>query len=137
MREEAANNWAQAQEDLETARILLEAERFYASVFFSQQAAEKALKALHMQKKRELPIERAILFGSRARGDHLKHSDVNLLLVSDDFRDIPFPDRPSKLYCYWEGGLPLEMLCYTISEFERKREMIGIVRDAVEEGIPL
>jgi hypothetical protein len=137
MREEAANNWAQAQEDLETARILLEAERFYASVFFSQQAAEKALKALHMQKKREIPIERAILFGSRARGDHLKHSDVNLLLVSDDFRDIPFPDRPSRLYRYWEGRLPLEMLCYTISEFEKKRRMIGIVRDAVEEGIPL
>jgi hypothetical protein len=82
-------------------------------------------------------LERAILFGSRARGDHLKHSDVDLLLVSDDFRDIPFPDRPSRLYRYWEGGLPLEMLCYTISEFEKKRRMIGLVRDAVEEGIPL
>jgi hypothetical protein len=82
-------------------------------------------------------LERAILFGSRARGDHLKHSDVDLLLVSDDFGDIPFPDRPSKLYRYWEGGLPLEMLCYTISEFEKKRRMIGLVRDAVEEGITL
>jgi hypothetical protein len=29
------------------------------------------------------------------------------------------------------------MLCYTITEFEKKRRMIGIVRDAVEEGIPL
>jgi len=55
MREEAANNWAQAQEDLETARVLLEAERYYASVFFSQQAAEKALKALYVHKRRELP----------------------------------------------------------------------------------
>jgi|Deesub1362B_J571_1020462.scaffolds.fasta_scaffold39583_2 HEPN domain-containing protein len=55
MREEVANNWAQAQEDLETARILLETERYYASVFFSQQAAEKALKALYVQTKRELP----------------------------------------------------------------------------------
>ena len=43
MREEVANNWAQAQEDLETATVLLEAERYYASVFFSQKAAEKAL----------------------------------------------------------------------------------------------
>jgi HEPN domain-containing protein len=55
MREEVANNWAQAQEDLETSRVLLEAERYYASVFFSQQAAEKALKALYVQSKRELP----------------------------------------------------------------------------------
>jgi len=55
MREEVANNWAQAQEDLETARVLLKAERYYASVFFSQQASEKALKALYVQRKRELP----------------------------------------------------------------------------------
>jgi hypothetical protein len=33
MREEVANNWAQAQEDLETSRVLLKAERYYASVF--------------------------------------------------------------------------------------------------------
>ncbi|MGQ9625498.1 MAG: HEPN domain-containing protein [Anaerolineae bacterium] len=55
MREEADNNWRQAQEDMETARVLLETERFYASVFFSQQAAEKALKALYIEQKRELP----------------------------------------------------------------------------------
>lgn len=55
MREEVANNWAQAQEDLETARVLFKAERYYASVFFSQQAAEKALKALYVQSKREHP----------------------------------------------------------------------------------
>lgn len=86
---------------------------------------------------KEYRLEKAILFGSRARGDHLKHSDVDLLLISDDFDGIPFPDRPSKLYRYWEGGLPLEILCYTVSEFEKKRRMIGLVRDAVREGISL
>nr|HID13828.1 nucleotidyltransferase domain-containing protein [Anaerolineae bacterium] len=86
---------------------------------------------------KEYRLEKAILFGSRARGDHLKHSDVDLLLVSDDFTGIPFPDRPSKLYRYWEGGLPLEMLCYTVSEFGKKKKMIGLVQDAVQEGISL
>lgn len=55
MREEIANTWTQAQEDMKTAVVLLQTKRFYASVFFSQQAAEKALKALHMHLKRELP----------------------------------------------------------------------------------
>lgn len=86
---------------------------------------------------RDWPLERAILFGSRARGDHLRYSDVDLLLVSDAFEGIAFPDRPSKLYQHWEGGLPLEILCYTPTEFDKKRRMIGLVRDAVEEGISL
>ena len=85
--------------------------------------------------RQDWPLEQAILFGSRAREDHLRYSDVDLLLVSDAFEGIPFPDRPSKLYQHWKGGLPLEILCYTPAEFDKKRQMIGLVRDAVEEGI--
>ena len=55
MREEAKLLWEQALEDLKTAEILLENERYYASVFFSHQAAEKALKALYFVNKREMP----------------------------------------------------------------------------------
>jgi len=54
MREEARRLWLQALEDLRTAEILLETERYYASIFFAQQAAEKALKALHISLKEEL-----------------------------------------------------------------------------------
>lgn len=45
----------QAEEDLKTAELLLEHGRYYASVFFSQQTAEKALKALYVYTRRELP----------------------------------------------------------------------------------
>ncbi|MFA4700349.1 HEPN domain-containing protein [Pyrococcus kukulkanii] len=55
MREEARLLWEQALEDLKTAEVLIEAGRYYASVFFSQQAAEKALKALYIEVKKELP----------------------------------------------------------------------------------
>src|SRR5436305_6384846 len=44
-RKEAMNFWAQGRFDLSTAITLLDAGIYYASVFFSQQAAEKALKA--------------------------------------------------------------------------------------------
>ena len=47
--------WEQALEDLKTAEVLIDADRYYASVFFSQQAAEKALKALYIEVKKELP----------------------------------------------------------------------------------
>lgn len=46
------NFWAQARADLATATTLLDAGVYYASVFFSQQASEKALKAVVMDRER-------------------------------------------------------------------------------------
>lgn len=55
MREEVRRLWIQALEDLRTSEVLLEAGRYYASVFFAEQAAEKALKALYIHIKSEPP----------------------------------------------------------------------------------
>lgn len=55
MREESKNWWLQALEDLETARSNIDIKKYYASVFFSQQAAEKALKTLYIETKRDFP----------------------------------------------------------------------------------
>jgi len=40
MRKEVRNCWRQAEEDLITARANIDVTRYYASVFFSQQAAD-------------------------------------------------------------------------------------------------
>jgi len=53
MRKEVSRLWEQALEDLDTAKKLLEVEKYYASVFFAEQAVEKALKALFIKKKGE------------------------------------------------------------------------------------
>ncbi len=86
---------------------------------------------------REYKIHEAIFFGSRARGDYLEHSDVDLIVVSDDFEGVFFPDRSTVMYKFWDGGLPLEVLCYTVKEFEKKKQMIGLVQDAAKEGISI
>ncbi len=46
MREEVQNWFLQAKEDLSTAEANLQIGKYYAAAFFSQQAAEKALKAV-------------------------------------------------------------------------------------------
>ena len=38
---------------------------------------------------------------------------------------------------WWEGPVDLEVLCYTPQEFERKKKQIGIVKQAVKDGIDL
>lgn len=42
----AQNNWAQAKSDMATATTLADAGIYYAAVFFAQQTAEKALRAV-------------------------------------------------------------------------------------------
>lgn len=85
----------------------------------------------------ELAPERVLLFGSRARGDALRHSDLDVVLVADAFRDIPWLDRAAHVIEACDIRLPVELLCYTPEEFARKVEELGIVRTAVEEGIEL
>ncbi|MFQ6089639.1 MAG: nucleotidyltransferase domain-containing protein [Candidatus Methanofastidiosia archaeon] len=87
--------------------------------------------------KKEINIEEFILFGSRARGDNLENSDVDLIIVSKDFRGIPFFERMDKLILLWDSPLDLEVLCYTPEEFEEKKKEIGIVREALKDGIEL
>src|SRR5688500_2087933 len=54
-RKTAMDFWSQARADLATAVTLLDAGVYYASVFFSQQAAEKALKGATVDKQGRVP----------------------------------------------------------------------------------
>ncbi|MDP2845981.1 MAG: nucleotidyltransferase domain-containing protein [Candidatus Methanoperedens sp.] len=85
--------------------------------------------------KEVIRVEKVIIFGSRARGDYLADSDVDLIIVSRDFEGVPFYERMDKLILLWESPLDLEALCYTPEEFKMKQEEICIVKEAVEEGM--
>ena len=39
---------------------------------------------------KNIGAEEAILFGSRARGDALETSDVDIIIIDDKFADVPF-----------------------------------------------
>lgn len=82
-------------------------------------------------------IQKSILFGSRARGDYFLNSDVDLILVSDDFKNLKFRERMSELLEHWDGKVDLEVIGYTPEEFEKKKKQIGIVRQAIKEGIEI
>lgn len=98
--------------------------------------AEFVRRHLPALRERLGPLE-AIAFGSRARGDALSSSDLDLILVSPRFATVPFLKRPVAVLeaLDYPGGL--ELLCYTPEEFEEKRGEFGIVRVALEEGISL
>ena len=68
MREEVINCLKQSQEDFITAQVNIDTKRYYASVFFSQQCAEKALKAGYIEKLKKLPQTHNLIEMSRDLG---------------------------------------------------------------------
>jgi len=78
-----------------------------------------------------------LVFGSRARGDALKDSDLDVLIVADAFRGIAWLDRPVRVHQECDIRFGVELLCYTPEEYARKRAELGIVRTASAEGMEL
>lgn len=81
--------------------------------------------------------EKIILFGSRARNDHLLESDIDIIVVSKKFEKIKWPTRIGNVSQLWEGTITLEPLCYTPEEFKEKSKQLGIVNQAIKEGVIL
>ena len=85
----------------------------------------------------ELKIEKLILFGSHVTGKAGRESDIDLIIVSDNFRGMKSYRRAAWMYNYWSSLTPVDFLCYTKAEFNRLKDMITLVRQAVNEGIEI
>ncbi len=77
-------------------------------------------------------IDDMLLFGSRARGDELLGSDVDVIIISKDFEHIPFRKRPDAFLDAWKEPVDLEIICYSPAEFKRKQKEYGLVREAMK-----
>ena len=82
----------------------------------------------------ELPglgVQRAILFGSLARGDVWGGSDLDLILISHSRE--PFVERGARFYRALAPAVAMDILVYTPEEFETMRDR-GFLRRALADG---
>ena len=96
---------------------------------------DKKVKDFAETLKKKFDVQKLFLFGSRARGDWLHSSDYDFLVVSKDFEGMHFLERPVKVMKKTGKIFATDILCYTPQEFETKRKQIGIVSQAVKEGM--
>ncbi|KXB01722.1 hypothetical protein AKJ44_02225 [candidate division MSBL1 archaeon SCGC-AAA261F17] len=88
----------------------------------------------------EIELDEVIIFGSRAREDYRSGSDIDILIVSQDFENVPKARRSREFYLKWgyEKFPEPEFICLTPQEFaEKKVKKPHIVRTAIEEGIAI
>jgi len=102
-----------------------------------KKAIVKYLKEFKYTLSKDVPIERIIFFGSRAKGKFHPDSDIDLVIVSSKFRRLNFFERGAKMYDYWDINYPVDFLCYTPEEFNKLKKQITILREAVEHGIEI
>ncbi len=93
------------------------------------------LRRFRKKLQKRYAIEQMILFGSTARGQTGRYSDVDLIVVSKRFRRKGAIERATPLYLEWDLGVPVDFLCYTPEEFRILSRRGGLVREALREGI--
>ena len=95
----------------------------------------KALKGFKEMICQKYDIREMILFGSQVSGEADENSDIDLIVVGEEFKGKSPLKRPVVLYLEWTMDYPVDFLCYTPEEFEEKRKEISIVRQAIKEGV--
>jgi predicted nucleotidyltransferase len=88
-----------------------------------------------------LPGARVVLFGSRSRGDNNQYSDVDLLVIADqEFTPKEKITMESIIHksLVKKYMLPFDVLLYSESEVERKRnEQSLVIYHALKDGVEL
>ena len=97
----------------------------------------KIIKKFNEDVSKEFPINKIILFGSRAEGEHKRDSDFDIIIVSDKFQKTSRLKRAIKLYDYWDYDFPVDFICLTYSEFNRLKQKATIIREALKKGIEI
>jgi len=83
----------------------------------------------------KIKVDKVILFGSRARGEALNDSDVDLVIISDDFKDMDFIRRLEFLSLNWRyPHLAADCLGYTPQEYEELSKRLGIIAEVKQYG---
>lgn len=96
---------------------------------------ESQLKGYMAKLERRILIQALVVFGSRARNDHWKDSDVDLVIVSPAFQGMTRRDRIGLLLEDWMQSPALEPLGYTAEEIEVPDHLVLL--DALYQGRPI
>ena len=79
-------------------------------------------------------LKKVIIFGSFARGDYHKGSDLDLIIVGE-FKER-FIDRIGKIIELNDSDLGIDAMVYTEEEFQKMiKERRPFIEQALEEGI--
>lgn len=79
-----------------------------------------------VMESKSIKIKKIVLYGSYASGKYREGSDIDLVVISDDFRDKGYWERIDLLSgAIYEVFKPIEAVAMTSEEWEQKDSMIA------------
>jgi predicted nucleotidyltransferase len=85
---------------------------------------EALLEAITTRIAEAIHPQKIILFGSWARSERGRHSDIDLLIIQES--NLPRPQRYAQVRrLFWGMGIPMDILVYTPEEFARYQSVPG------------
>ncbi|MEM4500681.1 MAG: nucleotidyltransferase domain-containing protein [Thermofilaceae archaeon] len=98
---------------------------------------KRELLAFLKRLRDELDVSEVYLFGSRVYGTPLADSDLDMVVVSEKFKERSFIENMELLSRLWDGSFTLEMFPYTPEQLEKYKGRKVVVTEALEKGVKL
>jgi predicted nucleotidyltransferase len=100
---------------------------------------ETAIRHFVQRLRERMQVTAVLLFGSRARGDWLRDSDVDLLVLSPDLDGVPHLARLERLFAEWAAvsRLPADVLGLTPDEFAARADELSVIGEIARKGVVL
>ena len=95
----------------------------------------KVVEEFRKRALKRLKSLKVILFGSRASGNFSEDSDFDLIIVSKAFENQNAVKRCALMYEDWDYNFAVDFICYTPEEFNKKKNQISIVNEALKRGV--
>jgi len=97
---------------------------------------DNAVREFISELKREIPIQKAVLFGSYANGNYTKDSDVDLAIFSDYFEGIPRIDGIKFLLSHARkySRMDFQPIPFTYRDYV---ERDGFAAEVLKEGVEI
>ena len=100
---------------------------------------KKIIKVYLKKFPKDIKVKGVFLFGSYVREEAGKHSDVDIIIISPDFKKLPFLKRLELLsHIYGSSDVsrlvPMDILGYTPEEFKEIDKESIVMKEAKKEG---
>jgi predicted nucleotidyltransferase len=98
---------------------------------------KKELVKLLKKLKDELKVEEVHIFGSRVYGTPLKESDIDILIISEEFKNKSFIENMIRVNKMLDGNLDIEIFPYTREDIIRYKGKKVVITEALEKGLKI
>lgn len=82
--------------------------------------------------KIEFNPQQLLFFGSRIKGSPRKDSDLDIIILSDSFKNVPFVNRRGLVLKKVKFPKHVDYFCYTTDEFQKIKNQSSVIMDALE-----